>query len=58
MDAFKDVSRRQFFRASAGGAASLVIGFYLPARSILAMAQETAAPAPAKLPSPNAFLKA
>jgi len=57
MDVFKDFSRRQLFKVSAGGAASLVIGFYLPGRSILALAQETAAPAPAKLPSPNAFLR-
>src|SRR6266496_5901154 len=57
MDIFKDFSRRQLFKVSAGGAASLVSGFYLPGRSILALAQETAAPAPAKLPSPNAFLR-
>ena len=57
MDAFKDVSRRQFFKASAGGTASLFIGFYLTGRSVFALAQETAAPAPAKLPSPNAFLR-
>ena len=57
MDAFKDVSRRHFLKASAGGAASLFIGFYLTSRSVVALAQETAAPAPAKLPSPNAFLR-
>jgi hypothetical protein len=56
MDAGKDVSRRQFFRTSAGGAASLVIGFYLPGRSVLArtLAQEAPAAAAPKLPSPNA----
>jgi isoquinoline 1-oxidoreductase beta subunit len=57
MDGLKDVSRRQFFKTSAGGAASLVIGFYLPGRSVLALTQETSAPAAAKLPSPNAFLR-
>ena len=59
MDAGKDVSRRQFFKTSAGGAAGLVIGFYLPGRSVLArtLAQEAPAAAAPKLPSPNAFLR-
>jgi isoquinoline 1-oxidoreductase beta subunit len=52
-----NVSRRQFFKTSAGGTASLVIGFYLPGSSVLALTQETPPPAAAKLPSPNAFLR-
>jgi hypothetical protein len=39
MDGWKDVSRRQFFKTSAGGAAGLVIGFYLPGRSVLGLTQ-------------------
>ncbi|HEV8231537.1 MAG TPA: molybdopterin cofactor-binding domain-containing protein, partial [Thermoanaerobaculia bacterium] len=54
MDGSTDVSRRQFFKTSAGGAAGLVIGFYVGSSS-LTLAQET--PKPAKLPSPNAFLR-
>src|ERR1700737_5443364 len=59
MDAGKDVSRRQFFKTSAGGAAGLVIGFYLPGRSVLArtLAQEAPAAAAPNLPSPNACLR-
>ena len=59
MDGWKDVSRRQFFKTSAGGAAGLVIGFYLPGRSVLGLTQAQEAPAAAapKLPSPNAFLR-
>ena len=54
MDGMKEVSRRKFLKTSAGGAAGLVIGFYLPGRSLLA--QEAPAPAGQKLPAPNAFL--
>src|SRR6202171_6140900 len=59
MDAWKDVNRRQFFKASAGGAAGLVIGFYLRGRSVLGLTQAQEAPAAAapKLLSPNAFLR-
>jgi len=57
MDGIKDVNRRQFLKTSAGGSASLVIGFYLPGSSLLALTQETPAPAAPKLPAPNAFLR-
>src|SRR6202158_2804753 len=57
MDGTKGVSRRGFLKASAGSAAGLVIGFYLPGRSLLAVAEEGAAPKAPKLPEPNAFLR-
>jgi isoquinoline 1-oxidoreductase beta subunit len=54
-----DAGRRRFLVTSAGAAAGLVIGFYLPAAAgrfaLSASAQE---PQPAaKLPAPNAFLR-
>jgi len=56
MDGMKDLSRRAFLKASAGSAAGLVIGFYLPG-SGAALAQEGAPGKPASLPPPNAFLR-
>jgi len=56
MDGMKDLSRRAFLKASAGNAAGLVIGFYLPG-SGAALAQEGAPGKPASLPPPNAFLR-
>ncbi len=53
----KNVTRREFLKTSAGGAAGLVIGFYLPGRSLVALAQGDAAPPASKLPAPNAFLR-
>jgi isoquinoline 1-oxidoreductase beta subunit len=54
-----DAGRRRFLVTSAGAAAGLVIGFYLPAAAgrfaLSASAQEPTPPA--KLPSPNAFLR-
>ena len=57
MDGIKGVTRRGFLKASAGSAAGLVIGFYLPGRSIFAAAEEGGAPKAPKLPEPNAFLR-
>lgn len=56
-----DGSRRRFLVTTAGAAAGLVIGFYLPSGSgrsggWLAKAEAQAA-SPAKLPVPNAFLR-
>src|SRR5215471_6242934 len=56
MDAMRDVTRRAFLKASAGSAAGLVIGFYLP-QPIAALAQEGGPPKEPKLPAPNAFLR-
>jgi len=57
MDGTTDVSRRNFLKASVGSAAGLIIGFYLPGHSTLAVAQESAASKAPKLPPPNAFLR-
>jgi isoquinoline 1-oxidoreductase beta subunit len=57
MEGMRGVSRRGFLKASASSAAGLVIGFYLPGRSVLALAEEGAAPQAPKLPAPNAFLR-
>ena len=56
MEVTKDIGRRAFLKASAGTAAGLVIGFYLPGDPS-ALAQEGAAPPAGKLPPPNAFLR-
>src|SRR5258707_3945573 len=54
MNGMTDFTRREFLKTSAGSAAGLFIGFYLPLPSLLqAQAQEQPA---AKLPPPNAFL--
>jgi isoquinoline 1-oxidoreductase beta subunit len=55
MESRKDFSRREFLKISAGNAAGLVIGFYLPGAA--ALAQQGPAPAGSKLPAPNAFLR-
>jgi isoquinoline 1-oxidoreductase beta subunit len=52
MNGMTDLTRREFLKTSAGSAAGLFIGFYLPLPSLL-QAQEQPA---AKLPPPNAFL--
>jgi isoquinoline 1-oxidoreductase beta subunit len=52
----RDVTRRAFLKASAGSAAGLVIGFYLP-QPTAALAQEGGSPKEPKLPAPNAFLR-
>jgi isoquinoline 1-oxidoreductase beta subunit len=57
MNGIRGINRRGFLKASATSAAGLVIGFYLPDRSMLALAQEDAAPRTPKLPSPNSFLR-
>ncbi len=57
MDGMGGVNRREFLKASASSAAGLVIGFYLPGRSVLAVAEEGAPPKAPKLPAPNAFLR-
>lgn len=57
------VTRRRLLATSAGAAAGLVIGFYLPPKLHRALAQEGgeghegSAPAAAALPAPNAFLR-
>src|SRR5262249_21326970 len=55
MDGMKDVTRRDFLKASATSAAGLIIGFHLPSASLVALAEEPAK-AP-QLPPPNAFLR-
>ncbi len=55
MDDLKDVTRRDFLKASATGAAGLIIGFHLPGASLVALAEEPAKAPP--LPPPNAFLR-
>ena len=57
MDGMKDIGRRAFLKASAGSAAGLVIGFYLPGSVVPALAEESAAPKAPALPPPNAFLR-
>src|SRR5215472_12656850 len=55
MDSLKAVTRRDFLKGSATGAAGLIIGFHLPGTSLVALAEEP--PKTPKLPPPNAFLR-
>src|SRR6266849_4823927 len=52
MNGMTDLTRREFLKTSAGSAAGLFIGFYLPLPSLLHAQEQPAA----KLPPPNAFL--
>jgi isoquinoline 1-oxidoreductase beta subunit len=53
MNAFVDLSRREFLKNSALAAGGLVIAFTVPGAKRFAMAQAPAA----SLPPPNAFLR-